>query len=134
MDFSLTDAQQDLAGLTRRIVGDHATHERLTHVETGPDRHDARLWSALADAGALAPTGTLCVALAPGDALVLYTDGLTEAGPSRREFLGVSGMADLVRAGDGDASLLVAGVVAGVQTYARGVLRDDACLLVGVVQ
>ncbi|QGK70359.1 acyl-CoA dehydrogenase [Allosaccharopolyspora coralli] len=54
MDFSLTDAQQDLAGLTRRIVGDHATHERLTHVETGPDRHDARLWSALADAGVLA--------------------------------------------------------------------------------
>lgn len=53
MDFSLTDAQQELAGLTRRIATDHATHDRLAQVENGPDRHDPRLWAALSDAGVL---------------------------------------------------------------------------------
>lgn len=53
MDFSLTEAQQDLGALTRRIVTDHATPERLREVEGGPHRFDPALWSALADAGVL---------------------------------------------------------------------------------
>lgn len=53
MDFSLTDAQQDLADLTRRITTDHTGPERLKQVETDPDRHDRQLWRALADAGVL---------------------------------------------------------------------------------
>ena len=37
------------------------------------------------------------VSLAPGDTFALYTDGLTEAGPNRRELLGVSGLAALLQ-------------------------------------
>ncbi|GDY29770.1 acyl-CoA dehydrogenase family protein [Gandjariella thermophila] len=54
MDFTLTEAQQDLAGLTRRIVIDRATPERLREVEAGGDRFDRELWAALAEAGVLA--------------------------------------------------------------------------------
>ena len=75
------------------------------------------------------------VSLLPGDALLLYTDGLTEAGPSRLEFLGVAGLSDLLRArGEGDVTSLVTETITGVQSYAHGLLRDDACLLAAVVQ
>ena len=51
----------------------------------------------------------LTVTLLPGDALIIYTDGLTEA--------------------------LALHVIAGVDTAAQGgVIRDDVCLLVGVVR
>ena len=75
------------------------------------------------------------VMLDMGDVLLLYTDGLTEAGPSRREFLGVPGMIRLLETGRGrDAASVVAEVIAGVQSFAQDVLRDDACLLAGAVQ
>ncbi|EHR51920.1 acyl-CoA dehydrogenase [Saccharomonospora marina XMU15] len=51
MDFSLTQAQRDLAGLTRRIVTDSVTPESLgPHGEGG---FDAELWTKLARAGIL---------------------------------------------------------------------------------
>lgn len=53
MDFALTEAQQDLAGLTRRIVDDLVTNERLRELDAGENRFDERLWSTLADAGVL---------------------------------------------------------------------------------
>ncbi len=53
MDFSLTEAQQDLAGLTRSILADHATPERLREVESGADRFDRQLWTDLAKTGVL---------------------------------------------------------------------------------
>jgi len=94
----------------------------------------------------LAPTGPIfgadegvryeeaTVSLHPGDMLLLYTDGLTEAGPSRREFLGVAGMARLLETSSAqDASSLVAEIITGVRAYAQDVLRDDACLLAGTV-
>ncbi|WP_127781916.1 acyl-CoA dehydrogenase family protein [Rhodococcus sp. X156] len=52
MDFSLTDAQQDLGGLARQILTDKVTQERLRAVETGP-RWDQQLWADLATAGVL---------------------------------------------------------------------------------
>jgi serine phosphatase RsbU (regulator of sigma subunit) len=73
------------------------------------------------------------IPLSQGDAFVLYTDGLTEAGPTRREMLGVPGLADLVRSGPKTASALVERLVAGVQQHAHGRLGDDVCLLVGIV-
>ncbi|MEC3973957.1 acyl-CoA dehydrogenase family protein [Amycolatopsis sp. H20-H5] len=49
MDFTLTDAQQDLAALTRRILTDKVTPELLgAH---GSGGHDAPLWTVLAKAG-----------------------------------------------------------------------------------
>jgi len=54
MDFSLTEAQCALAGLTRDIVTGHLTEQRLREVEAGDDRFDPKLWKALADAGVLA--------------------------------------------------------------------------------
>lgn len=75
------------------------------------------------------------IALLPGDALLFYTDGLTEAGPSRRDFLGVAGLTELLRTCDGgDVTSLVTDTISGVQAYAHGLLRDDACLLAAIVQ
>ena len=54
MDFAPTEAQQDLSALTRRILADRVTPERLKEAEAGPHRFDRELWSALAEAGVLA--------------------------------------------------------------------------------
>ncbi|HWD03867.1 MAG TPA: acyl-CoA dehydrogenase family protein [Amycolatopsis sp.] len=51
MDFSPTEAQQDLAALTRRIAGDHVTPETLG--PQGSGGFDAPLWTRLARAGVL---------------------------------------------------------------------------------
>ncbi|QIZ36966.1 acyl-CoA dehydrogenase family protein [Saccharopolyspora sp. ASAGF58] len=53
MDFSCTEAQGDLSGLTREILDDHATAERLREVEQEPDRFDRALWTQLAQAEVL---------------------------------------------------------------------------------
>ncbi|RSN13876.1 acyl-CoA dehydrogenase [Streptomyces sp. WAC 05977] len=51
MDFTLTEAQQDLASLTRRIMTDKVTPEVLG--PHGSGGFDAPLWTALAQAGVL---------------------------------------------------------------------------------
>ncbi|HEV2784407.1 MAG TPA: acyl-CoA dehydrogenase family protein [Actinophytocola sp.] len=53
MDFSHTEAQQELAGLTRHILTDRVTEERLRDIESGADRFDRTLWTDLAEAGVL---------------------------------------------------------------------------------
>lgn len=53
MDFSFTEAQQDLSALAREILADRATNERLREVERGPDRFDRSLWTELAKADVL---------------------------------------------------------------------------------
>jgi 3-oxocholest-4-en-26-oyl-CoA dehydrogenase beta subunit len=53
MDFSPTEAQADLSALTREILADRVTPERLRALEEGPDRFDRELWTALGDAGVL---------------------------------------------------------------------------------
>ncbi|MFR9731192.1 acyl-CoA dehydrogenase family protein [Saccharopolyspora sp. MS10] len=53
MDFAPAERQRVLAELTRDVLADHATAERLREVEGGPDRFDRALWSALAGAGVL---------------------------------------------------------------------------------
>jgi acyl-CoA dehydrogenase len=54
VDFGLTETQQELSALTRRILADHATPARLAEVEAGGTRFDPELWAALASAGVLA--------------------------------------------------------------------------------
>ncbi len=70
------------------------------------------------------------VTLAPGDLLLLVTDGITEArqGP---DFLGWEGMTRLAREARGAGSLQELGqaVFAGAERFAGGRLKDDACLL-----
>ena len=59
MDFSPTEGQRDLGALTRDILADHTTSERLRAAEQGPDRFDRELWRALGTAdvlGAALPT------------------------------------------------------------------------------
>ncbi len=79
------------------------------------------------------------VSLGPGDALAMFTDGLTEVGASRTDMLGVEGVAALlarpVAAGDaqGMAEALTRDLIAGVNGFAPAVARDDMCLLVAVV-
>ena len=56
MDFTLTQAQQDLGALVRDILTDQCTQQRLREVEAGPVRFDPLLWAGLAKAGVLAAT------------------------------------------------------------------------------
>ncbi|BDI30287.1 hypothetical protein CCAX7_23380 [Capsulimonas corticalis] len=69
--------------------------------------------------------------LQAGDALLLYTDGLSEAGPRRQDLLGVDGLAALLRGHPlhEDAHSLCQRIIGGVERHARGKLRDDACIL-----
>jgi len=75
------------------------------------------------------------VTLAQGDTLFFCTDGVTEAGRNRGEFLGVAGVAALLQEGaPGETpEELVARMVSGVREYALGDLHDDVCLLAAVV-
>ncbi|MCC7077073.1 MAG: acyl-CoA/acyl-ACP dehydrogenase [Acidimicrobiia bacterium] len=53
MDFALTDEQQELKDLARRILLDHTGHDRLKEIEASPDRFDRDLWQKLAEANLL---------------------------------------------------------------------------------
>jgi 3-oxocholest-4-en-26-oyl-CoA dehydrogenase beta subunit len=53
MDFTLTQAQDDLGALTRTILTDRVTPHRLRDVEAGGTRFDPELWAELAKAGVL---------------------------------------------------------------------------------
>jgi 3-oxocholest-4-en-26-oyl-CoA dehydrogenase beta subunit len=54
MDFLHNDSQRELAALSREILTDRLTPERLRAVEAGGDRFDPGLWADLARAGVLA--------------------------------------------------------------------------------
>ena len=81
------------------------------------------------------------IAFCSGDTLLLHTDGLTEAGPVREQMLGTSGVSRLFEQaleqaktgaliGENEADAIARAVFAEAETFARGVLRDDVCLLV----
>lgn len=76
------------------------------------------------------------IALLAGDTLVIYTDGLSEAGPDRLQLLGAEGMAQIL-AGTGpnlSADAIKHEIVEGVQAFAGESLTDDACLVVALVK
>ena len=56
MDFLQNEGQRELAALSRDILSDRCTPERLREVEAGGDRFDPGLWAELARAGILAAT------------------------------------------------------------------------------
>ena len=76
------------------------------------------------------------IQLQAGDAIALYTDGLTESGPSRKDLLGVPAFIDVFRnaAAHESASQIVESTIDGVKQFSGGPLLDDACLLVAVIQ
>ena len=76
----------------------------------------------------------LCTTLSPGDAVAVYTDGLTEVGLSRKAMLGVDGVAALLEAPFTTAEELASRLIAGVKVFDEAAARDDLCLLVGVIQ
>ena len=54
MNFTQNESQRELAILSRRILTDRLTPERLAAAEAGGDRFDPALWASLAGAGILA--------------------------------------------------------------------------------
>lgn len=152
--------QNLLTGFATLFVGIYDQTERtLTYANCGQE--PGLVWRAATGAVEhLLPTGAVLggfgageftegvVSLAPGDVIALFTDGLTEVGPTRRELLGVQGVADILRTccadtgnsndagetGPGQTARQVAScLVAGVDAFGRGGVCDDIALLVGVV-
>lgn len=83
------------------------------------------------------------VILASGEALAIFTDGLTEVGVSHMNMLGVEGIANLLsepvtqddtQSAEQMAEALMLHLIAGVDAFAESGARDDMCLLLGVVQ
>jgi len=84
------------------------------------------------------------IVLEPGDAVAVFTDGLTEVGETRLAMLGIEGVTALFGAPVTDENMLSAAemaehlairVIMGVDAAAQdGVMRDDMVLLVAVVE
>jgi sigma-B regulation protein RsbU (phosphoserine phosphatase) len=68
------------------------------------------------------------VALQPGDALVLYTDGVTEARQGA-DFFGDEGLHASVRAHAGSAASITEGLLADVLAFQGDVPRDDIAIV-----
>lgn len=144
-----------LAGFATLFVGVYDVNARtLTYVSCGQEpgliyrRAENRIEE-------LPPTGAILggfrgarfeertVLLSPGDALALFTDGITEAGPSRKDMLEVPGVSALLRdccclattPPAKSAEALTACLMDGVRAFAttQGI-RDDVCLLIAVVE
>ena len=71
------------------------------------------------------------VTLGSGDLLLLYTDGLSEAGPDRLNLLGTLGLSQLLSALPQSATVQAQAetLVQSVSAYAGGVFRDDVAVL-----
>ncbi len=79
----------------------------------------------------VAPMREAYAVFGPGDGLVLFTDGVTEAGPSPEEFFDVSGVEATVRMlWTRDAEAVGCGVLDEAIRRGGGVLSDDATVVV----
>ncbi|MBC7804715.1 MAG: SpoIIE family protein phosphatase, partial [Akkermansiaceae bacterium] len=70
--------------------------------------------------------------LTTGDVLFLYTDGLSEAGPNRRQLLGTDGLRAMFasQGEETEVEAMASRIVADTSAYAEGTFRDDVCLLI----
>ena len=79
-----------------------------------------------------APSGSVAeLDLAPGDRLVLYTDGLIEVFNKSEDMLGVEGLQELVRQ-SATRSLpeMKQAILEGASAWSRGALADDVSLVI----
>jgi PAS domain S-box-containing protein len=68
--------------------------------------------------------------MSPGNALVLYTDGITDARVDN-QFYGIDGLSNTLKTiGDRDAEAIAYGILEAAIRAANGTLRDDAAVLV----
>ncbi len=143
-----------LTGFATLFVGLYDQNDQtLTYICCGQE--PALLWqSAAKEILELEVTGTIIggfeasdfrqcvVSLSPGDVLAIFTDGLTEAGPNRRDLLGLEGVTEFFRQAvevteeaahpSERAQQIKKHLIQAVDGFARGGSRDDICVLVGV--
>ena len=138
-----------LTGFSTLFVGRYdASNRELTYVNCGQDpglilRHGTGAIETLSPTGpvvGLDSNGVYTeevVTLQFGDVIAVFTDGLTEAGPTRMTLLTGEGVAQLlaheVQTPDSEPQAIVERLIAGVDAYAGHGVRDDQCLLVGRV-
>lgn len=67
--------------------------------------------------------------LAPGDAVVVYTDGVTEARDQDERFYDEDGLIATLGSARGEAADIVAAVLTDVLDFQRGVARDDIAVV-----
>ncbi len=139
-----------LTGFATLFVGLYdPAFQTLTYVNCGQE--PGLLWRAATGVvEELAPTGPVLggfaaqgayeqrvIALEPQDALALFTDGLTEVGATRKDLLEIAGVSEMFAAccaaeREISPDAIVSRLVASVDRFARGGIRDDIALLVGV--
>ena len=75
--------------------------------------------------------GEMTITLLPGDSLLLYTDGISEAGLNRQELLGTAGLIRILTAlpKRSDVQAQAEALVAEVSDRAGGIFRDDVAVL-----
>jgi len=143
-----------LTGYSTLFIGKYDSGAGLLkYVNCGQE--PAMIWHAASgEVEALGPTGPVLGVLEDavyseesslldtGDALAIFTDGLTEIGPSHLKMLGNAGVAALLKQSscipqaDGfplSADSLVERLMDGVNAFGQDGARDDMCLLVGIV-
>ena len=78
-----------------------------------------------------APFGVRTTSFEPGDGLVIFTDGFTEAGRSASNLLTAQGMTAIVEAQHpaNDPATLISGIMSAVDLHADGSVRDDQCIV-----
>jgi PAS domain S-box-containing protein len=141
-----------LSGFATLFVGVY-DHDRrlLTYVNAGQEPGLIRRAADAREVEELGPTGAVLggfpgavfdeqtTPLRPGDVLALFTDGLTEAGRSRKDLLGMSGVTAVFQNSTedrgGGPEEIAARIMAGVEEAATPAgIRDDVCLLVACIE